>query len=68
LEIFIYIIKLKINLKKYFTMAGCGCKNKNNGTQAQPAQNAQPRQAQQVKSPTIQESIKKVVEKYYNKK
>jgi hypothetical protein len=46
----------------------CGCKNKNNGTQAQPAQSAQPSQAQQVKSPTIQESIKKVVEKYYNKK
>ena len=67
LGIFIYIIKLKINLKKYFTMS-CGCKNKNNGTQAQPAQNAQPSQAQQVKSPTIQESIKKVVEKYYNKK
>ena len=49
-------------------MGGCGCKNKNNGTQAQPAQSAQPSQSQQVKSPTIQESIKKVVEKYYNKK
>jgi hypothetical protein len=46
----------------------CGCKNKNNGTQAQPAQSAQPSQSQQVKSPTVQESIKKVVEKYYNKK
>ena len=46
----------------------CGCKNKNNGTQAQPAQSAQSSQSQQVKSPTIQESIKKVVEKYYNKK
>jgi hypothetical protein len=48
-------------------MGGCGCKNKTN-EQAQPAQSAQPSQAQQVKSPTIQESIKKVVEKYYNKK
>ena len=49
-------------------MAGCGCKNKNNGNQAQQAQTAQPSQPQQVSSPTIQESIKKVVEKYYNKK
>jgi hypothetical protein len=49
-------------------MAGCGCKNKNNGSQAQQAQTAQPSQPQQVSSPTIQESIKKVVEKYYNKK
>jgi DNA-binding protein Fis len=48
---------------------GCGCKNKNNGSQAQQAQTAQPNQTQQqVKNPTIQESIKKVVEKYYNKK
>ena len=51
-------------------MAGCGCKNKNNGSQAQQAQTAQPSQPQpqQVSSTTIQESIKKVVEKYYNKK
>lgn len=45
----------------------CGCKNKNNGSQnIQPAQvnNTQT----QNQSPTIQESIKKVVEKYYNKK
>ena len=48
---------------------GCGCKNKNNGGQAQQAQTVQLNQTQQqVKSPTIQESIKKVVEKYYNKK
>jgi hypothetical protein len=43
---------------------GCGCKNK--GQQAAQPQTAQPQQ-QQVKNPNIQESIKKVVEKYYNK-
>ena len=45
----------------------CGCKNKNNGNQAQPAQSAQPRSQPQSPNPTIQESIKKVVEKYYKK-
>jgi hypothetical protein len=49
-------------------MGGCGCKNKNNGNQAQPAPSAQPRPQQQAVNPTIQESIKKVVEKYYKKK
>jgi len=44
---------------------GCGCKNK--GQQAAQPQSAQPQQ-QQAKNPNIQESIKKVVEKYYNKK
>jgi hypothetical protein len=44
---------------------GCGCKNK--GQQAAQPQTAQPQQQQQVKNPNIQESIKKVVEKYYNK-
>lgn len=43
----------------------CGCKGKNNG--GQQTQGGQP-QPQQSASPTIQESIKKVVEKYYNKK
>ena len=43
---------------------GCGCKNK--GQQAAQPQTAQPQQ--QVKNPNIQESIKKVVEKYYTKK
>ena len=44
---------------------GCGCKNKAN--QAQPQQtNVATQQTQQ--SPSIQESIKKVVEKYYTKK
>ena len=48
---------------------GCGCKNKGNqapqqgGAQPQPQQgNAQPQ------NQTIQESIKKVVEKYYTKR
>jgi hypothetical protein len=48
----------------------CGCKNKNNGNQTpqtQGAQTANNTQAQRP-SPSIQESIKKVVEKYYNKK
>ena len=46
---------------------GCGCKNKNNGSnntqQSVPVQQAQP-----VKNATAQESVKKIVEKYYNKK
>ena len=45
---------------------GCGCKNK--GNQAQPAQQGVAPQAQQTKNTSIQESIKKVVEKYYTKK
>ena len=50
-------------------MGGCGCKNKGIVTQqsGQPQTN-QVQPQQQVKSPNIQESIKKVVEKYYNKK
>jgi hypothetical protein len=42
---------------------GCGCKNKGNQqtTQASP----QPATAQ---NQTVQESVKKVIEKYYNKK
>lgn len=44
---------------------GCGCKNKGVQQASQPT--AQPQQ-QQTKNPNIQESIKKVVEKYYNKK
>ena len=43
----------------------CGCKNK----QAQTTQQgSQAPQTPQNSSPTIQESIKKVVEKYYTKK
>ena len=47
----------------------CGCKNKNNGNQTPQTQQAQAANNQaQRPNPTIQESIKKVVEKYYNKK
>ena len=46
---------------------GCGCKNKGNQSSAPQQQSAQPVK-ESVKSPTIQDSIKKVVEKYYNKK
>ncbi len=43
----------------------CGCKNKPN--QPTPPAPSQPSPSNQV-NPNIQESIKKVVEKYYNKK
>ena len=45
---------------------GCGCKNK--GNQAQPAQQSAAPQTQPTNNTSIQESIKKVVEKYYTKK
>ena len=46
-------------------MSGCGCKNKQNQSQAQPA----PAQIQTPQQPTetVQESVSKVVEKYYKK-
>ena len=49
---------------------GCGCKNKGNQQVAQaPAQASQPAQQRQaVQNQTVQESVKKVIEKYYNKK
>ena len=48
-------------------MSGCGCKNKTN--QSQPTQQgSNTPQAQTTNNPSIQESIKKVVEKYYTKK
>jgi hypothetical protein len=44
---------------------GCGCKNKGNQQAAQSA----PKQVQeQPKNATVQESVKKIVEKYYNKR
>lgn len=46
-------------------MAGCGCKNKTNGT-SNPQQLTAPQQP--VKNTTVQESVKKIVEKYYTKK
>ena len=47
---------------------GCGCKNKNNGVPApqQPAQT--PQNQNQTNNQTIQESIRKVVDKYYKNK
>lgn len=44
----------------------CGCKNKQNQAQTQSPQQTQ--QTQQKSNGTIQEAIKKTVEKYYNKK
>ena len=52
---------------------GCGCKNKTNQTQtvSNPQQSSQQTltqvQAQQTNNTSIQESIRKVVEKYYKK-
>lgn len=46
----------------------CGCKNKTSSPQpVQSPQNPQPQGSQATQNPTIQESIKKVVEKYYKK-
>jgi len=50
---------------------GCGCKQKAQGTQApqtQSSPNTNTSNTQQVKNTSIQENIKKVVEKYYKKK
>jgi hypothetical protein len=47
---------------------GCGCKNKNNGGTTTTQQSSAQGQPQQVKNATVQESVKKIVEKYYNKK
>lgn len=63
-------INFKINYKNTNKM-GCGCKNK--GQQAQPVSqpvnqpNTQGVQKPQTPNSSIQESIKKVVEKYYKK-
>ena len=47
----------------------CGCKNKGNQQAAQAPVQAQPAttQRQPVQNQTVQESVKKVIEKYYNK-
>jgi hypothetical protein len=45
-------------------MSGCGCKNKPVESQPSPAQIQTPQQQQ---TETVQESVKKVVEKYYKK-
>lgn len=44
---------------------GCGCKNKTNQAQT-PQQEVKTQQQSKVK--TVNENIKKIVEKYYNKK
>jgi hypothetical protein len=49
-------------------MGNCGCKNKNNQTQQPTTQGTNTTQTNQTPNNTIQESIKKVVEKYYKKK
>lgn len=41
----------------------CGCKNKNNGQQAQPVQTQQQQNNESVKN-----AVTKIVEKYYKKK
>jgi hypothetical protein len=43
---------------------GCGCKKNQTQTSAQPQAQTQPVQ----QNDTVQESVKKIVEKYYNKK
>ena len=61
----VYDIYNKINIIKTIVM-GCGCKNKGN---QQAAQTARPVQEQKntVPNQTVQDSVKKIVEKYYNK-
>jgi hypothetical protein len=51
-------------------MAGCGCKNKSQNPPSQTPAPSTPSTPsnQKPQSNNIQESIKKVVEKYYNKK
>lgn len=48
---------------------GCGCKNKQTQVEAQPVQPspAQLQTLQQVQTQSVQESVNKVVEKYYKK-
>ena len=58
----------EINYKKILIM-GCGCKNKGVQVEAQQAQPTptQLQTLQQVQNQSIQESVNKVVEKYYKK-
>jgi hypothetical protein len=46
-------------------MAGCGCKNKNNGGQQQTPQQAQPNVQTAPTQQSVQETIKRTIEKYY---
>jgi hypothetical protein len=56
-----------INFKSYIKMS-CGCKNKGNQTPPPAQQTNTPAGQSQPQTAPIQESIRKVVEKYYNKK
>lgn len=48
---------------------GCGCKNKGQSAPPAPSTQSQPTSnTNQVKTSSIQENIRKVVEKYYKKK
>jgi DNA-binding protein Fis len=47
---------------------GCGCKNKNNGGQPNPQPVQSPQTQNASNNQTIQESIRKVVDKYYKNK
>jgi hypothetical protein len=50
-------------------MGGCGCKNKGNQTPQQPqTQQVQPNLQTAPTQPSVQEAIKKTIEKYYTKK
>lgn len=60
----IFIIIINKQSKKKEIM-GCGCKNKANQAQT-PQQEVKTQQQSKVK--TVNENIKKIVEKYYNKK
>ena len=56
-----------INIKTYIVM-GCGCKQKQNQQAEQPQQpqtQAQPQQP--ANGSNVQESVKKIVQKYYRK-
>jgi hypothetical protein len=55
-----------INFKSYITM-GCGCKNKGTQTPPPAQQTNTPAGQSQPQTQPIQESIRKVVEKYYKK-
>lgn len=62
LDIYVYI-----NFKTYIIM-GCGCKNQGNQTPPPPAQQTNtPAGQSQPQTQPIQESIRKVVQKYYKK-
>jgi len=61
-------IYCQINLIKTINM-GCGCKNKGNQAAApQKAARTESAPRPAVQNQTVQESVKKVIEKYYNKK